>query len=144
MDSKQFIENLLAVLPYWQYKLVKPLRQALKSEMGLESYYGLQTLRHFGPLTMTEFAQNLKITKQQATKTIDGLYREQLVQRLPDSTDRRYIRIEITDLGRETLYRIFNQDALFLDKLEDKIGRDDLEALKASIETLLRILPKLD
>lgn len=144
MESEQFIENLLTVLPYWQYKLVKPIRQALKSEMGMEAYYTLQTLRQFGAMPLTELAQRLKITKQQASKVVDGLCMHQLVQRIPDKSDRRYIQIEITDKGAEALFRIFRQDSEFLEKLKNRLGPDDLDEFGAAIETLLRVLPKLD
>lgn len=144
MNTEQFVENLLTVLPYWQYKLVKPLRQALKSEMGIESYYALQTLHQHGAMSMTELSQHLKIPKQQSTKMIDNLCRQNFVCRKPDPSDRRYIYIEITKEGIDSLYRIFRQDGMFLEKLESKIGEDDLTDLEQAIETLLRILPKLD
>lgn len=144
MNSPQFIENLLAVLPYWQYKLVKPLRNALRSEMGLEPYYALQTLRQFGPLTMTELTQRLKITKQLATKIVENLFLGGLVERVHDESDRRYIRIKITEDGQEALYRVFRQDGMFLENLEEKIGSESFAELENAIEILLKILPKLD
>ncbi len=144
METNQFIENLLTVLPYWQYKFVKPLRQALKDEMGLESYYALQTLNQFGSMAMTELAQRLKITKQQASKMIDSLCTHELVRRIPDHMDRRYIYIEITPTGQAALYRIFSEDSHFYEKLEKRIGKKDMEDLSQAIETLLRVLPKLD
>lgn len=144
MDTEKFVENLLTVLPYWQYKLVKPFRHALKTEMGLEAYYALQTLRQYGPMSMTELSQHLKVPKQQATKMVDSLCRQNLVCRKADKTDRRYVYIEIMDEGVQALYRIFRHDGMFLDKLEEKIGKEELIEFEQAIETLLRVLPKLD
>lgn len=144
MNTEQFVENLLTVLPYWQYKLVKPFRNALKTEMGLEAYYALQTLRRSGPMSMTELSRQLKIPKQQATKMIDGLCRQQFVCRKAKDGDRRYVYIEITEEGIQSLFRIFRQDGMFLEKLEAQIGAQELQDLEQAIETLLRVLPKLD
>ena len=35
----QLIETLLAVLPYWHYKIDRPFKQRHKNAMSLETYY---------------------------------------------------------------------------------------------------------
>lgn len=144
MQSERFIENLFAVLPYWHYKIVKPFGALLKAQMGMEAYYCLQTLRQCGSMTMTELAGRLKITKQQATKTVEKLYEKNFVSRIYGERDRRFIHIKITEEGRRYLEGIFRQDENLVERLEEKIGKEDVKALGEAMETLLRVLPKVD
>lgn len=144
MKSEKLLENLLAILPYWHYKIDKQLKQSLKSEMSLETYYCLQALNSLGPMTMTELAQNLKIPKQQATKIINNLYQYQFVKRIHDEDDRRFIRIEITRQAIDYIEQNYYRSSEFVQELEEKIGEKEVEALSGAIEVLLRILPKID
>lgn len=143
METGKFVENLLTVLPYWHYKIDRPFKQSLDGGMSLETYYCLQMLRWDGPMTMSELAGRLKITKQQATRTIDRLYACDFVKRLFDENDRRFIKIEITQKALDYIEQNIYQDTEFLKTLESRIGGAEIEELGGAIETLLRILPKL-
>lgn len=144
MTSEQFVENLLTVLPYWHYKIDKPFKQYLKDGMSLETYYCLHTLHKEGPMTMSELSQKLKITKQQATKIIDKLYNCQFIQRLYDNSDRRFIRIKITQNAIDYIYINYYSDSEFIKKLKSKINKEDIREFEKAIEILTRILPKLN
>lgn len=146
MDLSHFTEKLMALLPYWHYKIDRPFKQTQKENhaaMSLETYYCLQMLRCDGPMTMTELAHRLLLTKQQATRTIDHLYRHGLVIRLPDPEDRRLVRIEITPQAVEYLHHHIRQNAIFLNSLPDQLSADELAEFDGAVSTLLRLLPKL-
>ena len=147
MDFVQFVENLLTVMPYWHYKIDKPFKQLHKENqinMSMETYYCLQMLHRDGAMTMSELAERLKMPKQQVTRLISILFQYDFVRRLDDQKDRRVVRIEATQMAfdyiRENIYR----NAAFLSGLEDKIGKEDAEELGRAVESLLKILPKLD
>lgn len=57
-------------------------------------------------MTMSELAEDLKITKQQLTKLVNDLEEKQLVERLHDKTNRRLVNISITPEGRELLNQL--------------------------------------
>ncbi|BAZ22677.1 transcriptional regulatory protein MarR family [Kalymmatonema gypsitolerans NIES-4073] len=54
-------------------------------------------------LTPSECAQRADVTKATITGLLDGLERDGLVRRLPDVTDRRMLRLQLTDKGRDLL-----------------------------------------
>jgi DNA-binding MarR family transcriptional regulator len=54
-------------------------------------------------LTPSECAQRADVTKATITGLLDGLERDGLVRRLPDITDRRMLRLQLTDKGRDLL-----------------------------------------
>ena len=62
----------------------------------------LAALRRSGPpyeLTPTQLFSSLMLTSGAITHRIDELEKADLVQRAPDPTDRRGIRVKLTDLG---------------------------------------------
>jgi DNA-binding MarR family transcriptional regulator len=64
----------------------------------------LRTLAHFGdPPRMADLAERLEVVPRAVTTLVDGLEGSGKVRRVPDPTNRRVIRIELTDDGRETL-----------------------------------------
>jgi DNA-binding MarR family transcriptional regulator len=52
-----------------------------------------------GPLGMTELSRILSIERSSLTSMVDRLERRDLVARVPNPTDRRAFRIELTDPG---------------------------------------------
>jgi DNA-binding MarR family transcriptional regulator len=64
----------------------------------------LRTLAHFGsPPRMADLADRLEVVPRAVTSLVDGLEAHGKVRRAPDPTNRRVIRIELTDEGREVL-----------------------------------------
>lgn len=64
----------------------------------------LRTLAHYGsPPRMADLAERLEVVPRAVTSLVDGLEAGGRVRRVPDPTNRRVIRIELTDDGRKTL-----------------------------------------
>jgi len=64
----------------------------------------LRTLAHFGsPPRMADLADRLEVVPRAVTTLVDGLEASGKVRRVPDPTNRRVIRIEVTDEGRAAL-----------------------------------------
>ncbi|MEV7993289.1 MarR family transcriptional regulator [Streptomyces sp. NPDC086077] len=64
----------------------------------------LRTLGEYdAPPRMADLAGRLEVVPRAVTTLVDGLEANGQVRRAPDPTNRRVIRIELTDQGRETL-----------------------------------------
>ncbi|GGX16792.1 MarR family winged helix-turn-helix transcriptional regulator [Streptomyces chryseus] len=67
----------------------------------------LRTVSHYDlhdrPPRMADLAQRLDVVPRAVTTLVDGLEASGRVRRVPDPTNRRVIRIELTDTGRATL-----------------------------------------
>ncbi|MEV5958116.1 MarR family transcriptional regulator [Streptomyces sp. NPDC051987] len=64
----------------------------------------LRTLAHYDtPPRMADLAARLEVVPRAVTTLVDGLEASGKVRRVPDATNRRVTRIEITDEGHETL-----------------------------------------
>jgi DNA-binding MarR family transcriptional regulator len=64
----------------------------------------LRTLAHFdSPPRMADLAERLEVVPRAVTTLVDGLEASGRVRRVPDPANRRVIRIEVTEQGREAL-----------------------------------------
>ncbi|MER5940116.1 MarR family transcriptional regulator [Streptomyces sp. NPDC001928] len=64
----------------------------------------LRTLAHYdSPPRMADLAERLEVVPRAVTTLVDGLEASGKVRRAPDPTNRRVIRIELTEDGREAL-----------------------------------------
>ncbi|GGJ08547.1 MarR family winged helix-turn-helix transcriptional regulator [Streptomyces brasiliensis] len=64
----------------------------------------LRTLAHFGsPPRMADLAEYLEVVPRAVTTLVDGLEASGKVCRVPDPTNRRVTRIELTEGGRRAL-----------------------------------------
>lgn len=85
----------------------------------------LYTLRKYkkNPITMTKFADEMGITKQQLTKLVNDLENKKYVRRSHNKENRRQVYIEITDEG----------DA-YLDNMIDKMIDEVVTSLRGFSE----------
>ncbi|MFG2792791.1 MarR family winged helix-turn-helix transcriptional regulator [Streptomyces sp. NPDC048419] len=64
----------------------------------------LRTLAHYDePPRMADLAERLEVVPRAVTTLVDGLEASGKVRRVPDPTNRRVIRIELTEDGRTAL-----------------------------------------
>ncbi|MFV0131083.1 MarR family winged helix-turn-helix transcriptional regulator [Streptomyces sp. HMX112] len=67
----------------------------------------LRTLLHYDtPPRMADLAARLEVVPRAVTSLVDGLEAGGRVRRVPDPANRRVIRIELTDTGRDTLRQL--------------------------------------
>jgi len=84
--------------------------------------------------TVGRFARHNMITAGSASQTIETLVRRGLLERVPQASDRRSYRLDLTEDGR----RYLHQDPIQkLVGAVDRLGREDSEQLA---ETLVKIV----
>ena len=92
--------------------------------------------RQSEPITMGDLSRILGVPFSTSTRTADWLVNNGYVQRLADPEDRRVVRVELTEVGKE-LYRAIND--LLLESAEQFLHNFSLEERKE----LGRLLGKL-
>jgi DNA-binding MarR family transcriptional regulator len=131
MESKKtdFVDQVVDNLFYISPLVTKALKQSLRTKANLNpvTYYILRVLSRFDQLSMTEIGCKVQIPKPHLTLHVDKLIAEALVERIQDPTDRRVIRIKLTEKGRtdlEFITTMVNEDmkqrilALSSDKID--------------------------
>ena len=101
LDVKQTHDLLHTVLVV--AGVVQDHLEAALEPTGL-SLAKLGALRHLAeanePLALGQLAERIACVKSNVTQLVDRLESDQLVRRVPDPSDRRSVRAEITDEGR--------------------------------------------
>lgn len=96
--------------PHWTFSVLHAahliedrIEEALgKVGLSMAKHGALRELAAAGePLTLSQLAARLSCVRSNMTQLIDRLEADGLVKRLDDPTDRRSIRAELTDLGKE-------------------------------------------
>lgn len=134
-------EDLAALMPFYHKTIIKSGQGT--SGIQIAQYRVLGVLSRYGTLSISEIGKRLFISKPYMTILIDTLIEEGYAERLPDSHDRRIIRIAITQTGK----RHFRQGGLlfktaFKASLSE-LDEADLERLHASINSVRQILEKI-
>lgn len=142
--AEEFVKNLLLVMPGWHSRLVRPFKDMLDKEMSLETYYCLQTVRMSEMVRMTDLAQQLSVPKQQATKLVDKLSGYGFVERVYHEKDRRAIWIRLTPAAIRYLDEYYLKNTGFIQKLEESLTQKELEELNRAVETIGKIIPRLE
>jgi DNA-binding MarR family transcriptional regulator len=133
--------NLIRLFPLFHGKIIS--RERGISGMQIAGYRVLGVLLRHGPLPISEVGKRLYISKPYMTRLVNDLIAEDLVERLPDTSDRRVINLRITSKGRERIKEI---GGLFRDDIEvllSDLSDDDIRDLDESLKNLNRVLGKL-
>jgi MarR family transcriptional regulator for hemolysin len=86
--------------------------------------------------TQHELAAALGIEGPTLTRHLDALEKAGLVVRVRDTTDRRAVRVEATDAGRELHQQLLKAAKAFDRRLRAGFSEDELEGLRALLHRL--------
>ena len=94
----------------------------------------------FEGVRITELARRLDITKQAVSQTIAELEMMDVVETIPDPTDRRARLARFTDKGRQAIGQGLNVLKSIETDLEKKIGTPHFDALRSALLALEAVL----
>lgn len=136
-------EPLIAALPLL-YRLV--LASANPKTLGLTKtqIIIMLSLSHFGSLRMSQIADFISSSKEQATRAVAPLVEEGYVFRSNDPENRTYIEIQLTAEGKAFME---HWRCRFLDQLNGRPEQDISDTERAELRqaslSMVRILSKL-
>jgi DNA-binding MarR family transcriptional regulator len=98
----------------------------------------LRTVSHYDdPPRMADLAARLEVVPRAVTSLVDGLEASGRVRRVPDPSNRRVIRIELTDTGRATLRSLRTARRAAAEDLLAPLTADQREVLGGLLSTLV-------
>jgi DNA-binding MarR family transcriptional regulator len=133
--------NFLNLIPMFH-------RQVFRAGHGITGikaaqYRVLVALMKAGPLSMSEMGRQLYISRPYMTALVDTLIENNWVERQPDASDRRVIRIAITSTGKKHLKESFDAYKNDIRILLGDLKQEELEQLSTSLENLQGLLTKI-
>ncbi|PZS18955.1 MAG: hypothetical protein DLM54_07810 [Acidimicrobiales bacterium] len=101
-DRGSLVERFLELQPVLGRRLGACLTPELREELGSVTIHQLQVVKHLGPgpLTMRELSRDLDVSESATTAAADRLVRQGLAERRADPTDRRVVRLALSERGR--------------------------------------------
>ncbi|UYQ60807.1 MarR family winged helix-turn-helix transcriptional regulator [Streptomyces peucetius] len=98
----------------------------------------LRTVAHYEePPRMADLAERLEVVPRAVTSLVDGLEAGGRVRRVPDPTNRRVTRIELTDTGRATLRTLRDARRAAAEDVLAPLTAEQREVLAGLLTTLV-------
>lgn len=129
-----------------------PILQRIISLTGVNKKFGLtksQTiifivLHYRGSMTMSEAAQYISSSKEQATRAVAVICEQGLVERFENPDNRIHVYIRFTEKGEEYMRQLLKQlHTDVSEKLRSSLTEKELSALRTSVQTTVDILNKV-
>jgi DNA-binding MarR family transcriptional regulator len=115
-----------------------PHEQSPLWDLPLPQMRALHTLRRHGALTMREVAAHLGVAMSTVTQLADRLEDRGLVERQPDTTDRRVVRLALTEHGRAALDELHGQRDAQIAAAMDRLAPEERQAVLTGLQMLER------
>lgn len=142
-NSAKVAEQLLHLMFLVHKKMMRPVIQQSDLDLSPLQVHVLDTLGEEKAATMTVLANEVKMPKTQMTRIVDKLVSRGLVGREYDPSDRRIVKISLTDAGLVQLSHIKDEA---IQKVGDKLAVLDgqmLSDLSAAATVMGEIVKRL-
>lgn len=93
---------------------------------------------------MSELAHEMQISKQQLTPLVDKLINQGLLVKKADENDRRIVRIEVSEQGREMLREMFAEKKADLVERLRLLPDEELAELDRMLKRIHEILKSVE
>ena len=101
-------------------------------------------LHYRGSVTMSEIAQCLSSSKEQATRAVAALCDNGLVERYEDPSNRTHVYIRFTENGEKNMQQLMKEFRTNIyNRLTSSLDDEDIQKLKQSVLTTIEILGKV-
>ncbi len=95
-------------------------------------------------LLMSRIAEYMSSSREQATRAVEHLVKEGYVERLPDTSNRTHVFIQLTPEGRDLVVKCHEEiRARVRRSFDGKLSEEDVLALREHIAETVRILDKV-
>ena len=96
-------------------------------ELNMQELRVVELLGNEGPRMMRELAEHLTVAVNSMTSIVDSIERKGLVRRLRSDEDRRVIRVELTDAGRQIAQSLFEVNMRLFRTMLGALTEDEQE-----------------
>jgi DNA-binding MarR family transcriptional regulator len=129
-----FNEKLVSILP----AVGRKARPLTKSQVGV-----LVLLHRIAGCTATDLVAAINVTKAGLTSILDVMEQRGLLARTADAGDRRKIRLELTDAGRNAADAVLSETEKRVAERIRSLSSDDRENLVRHLAGLTEILNRI-
>lgn len=121
-------------------RTARRLRQEAGADLSPSLSAALSTIDRHGPLTPSRLAELESVKRPTATRVLQRLEEEGLIERVTDPADGRVALVSTTGTGRELLKRLRSRKNAYLARRLRDLPPEDLETLDRAADVLERLL----
>ena len=125
-------------------RLARLLRQQAGADLTPTMRAAVGTIAREGPITLGELAAIEQVAPPTATKVVAKLEEQGLVEREDDPSDRRVVRVALSDAGRRWLDADRRRRHAWLAERIDALPKADRRRLHDAIEVLDHLVTGVD
>ncbi|WP_241760274.1 MarR family winged helix-turn-helix transcriptional regulator [Thermoplasma volcanium] len=143
-------ENSMAIkvwrlyVDLWKLWYKKNERNLNKIDLSITEFTIMRHLIENGPMSMAAIASLINVTPGWITGVVDKMEEKNLVTRNRDSTDRRIIKIAITDRGREVYENAKKNHYAFIRKALAELNENELQQTYVLLQKMMDDVSKLE
>jgi DNA-binding MarR family transcriptional regulator len=93
------------------------------------------------PISLSDLARKYAVSRQHIHQTLRRLPHPEWVEEVPDSTDRRAVRLRLSRKGRAIWDKVRVVDRAFLERLGERLSQEHIVAATDLLRHLRRELP---
>jgi DNA-binding MarR family transcriptional regulator len=137
LDSHSIAQQILAIVPPVMRTVAAELRRSDRPVSP--AYFGALYTLAVRPCNLSELAEHQGVSLPTISNTVASLVARGLVQRTRSHEDRRVVKIELTQAGRQHLIQVSHQAEERVEAMLEGISEDDRRALVEGLAVLRRI-----
>ncbi|GAE30168.1 MarR family winged helix-turn-helix transcriptional regulator [Alkalihalobacillus hemicellulosilyticus] len=99
-------------------------------------FIALQWLNEYGDMTIGELSQKMFLACSTTTDLIDRMEKNQLVERVKDTQDRRVVRIHLLERGRVIIKEVIKKRQDYLETVLSQFTQNEVDFLEKSLHVL--------
>ncbi|WP_147803465.1 MarR family winged helix-turn-helix transcriptional regulator [Alkalicoccus halolimnae] len=105
-------------------------------------FVALQWLHEFGDMTIGELSSKMYLACSTTTDLIDRMEKNELVERVKDTNDRRVVRIHLLEKGRTIIKEVIHQRQVYLQNVLEGFSKENVDFLENSLDVLFDEMKK--
>lgn len=137
------VQNFVTIMPLFQKKLIRRDCGFAHESLNHSHFQIMVVLKENGKLPISDVAKRLLISTPNMTKLLNKLISEEMIDRVPDTKDRRIINIDLTQKGNTYLQSKFKEVQYSLKERLSTLPDGQLDKLNSSLENLKDILMEI-
>lgn len=140
MSDNQKLPGMHVWLVLWKaYRAMEAIDKRSISDLGLgglSDFAILEVLLHKGATPVNTIGKKVGLTSGSITVAVDRAEKKKWVTRLPDPTDRRVVRIDLTEAGREVIEQNLKIHAVVLENATSVLDTNERVTLVGLLKKL--------
>ncbi len=99
-------------------------------------FVALQWLLEKGDMTIGELSSHIHLACSTTTDLVDRMEKNELVERIRDPKDRRIVRIDVLDKGKQIIHEVIEKRQHYLEGVLKNVPEEDVETLNRLLQVL--------